>query len=54
LPDLSQGFSPPEAKMERSRNPGKGSTYLRTAINPVCAFAVGLMGIEKYSSSQIR
>jgi|GEM_PF-3474347 hypothetical protein len=40
--------------MERSRNPGKGSTYLRTAINPVCAFAVGLMGIEKYSSSQIR
>jgi hypothetical protein len=42
-----QGFSPPEAKMERSRNPGKGSTYLRTAINPVCAFAVGLMEIEK-------
>jgi hypothetical protein len=32
LPDLSQGFSPPEAKMERSRNPVKGSTSLRTAI----------------------
>jgi hypothetical protein len=25
LPDLSQGFSPPEAKMERSGNPVKGS-----------------------------
>ncbi len=43
----SKTISPPEAKMERSRNPGKGSTYLRTAINPVCAFAVGLMEIEK-------
>jgi hypothetical protein len=37
----SKSISPPEAKMERSRNPVKGSAYLRTAINPVyCTIVV--------------
>jgi hypothetical protein len=31
----SKSISPPEAKMERSRNPVKGLACLRTAINPV-------------------
>jgi len=32
--------------MERSRNPVKGSTYLRTAIIRYAPLAVGLMEIE--------
>ena len=42
----SKTISPPEAKMERSRNPVKGSTYLRTAIIRYSPRAVGLMEIE--------
>ena len=38
----SKTISPPEAKMERSRNPVKGSTYLRTAIIRYSPRAVGL------------
>gem|GEM_PF-6634328 len=46
---FSISISPPEAKMDRSRNPGKGSTYLRTALIPLSSHAVTkMMVFEKF------